>query len=223
MDVAKWRKIALVLAWVSVLWNAGEGAASFVVGISNQQLELMTQGGQSIVEVLSAILVLWRLRAQAALTDERQILERERYGVRAIGFLFVILVLLVVCAAVDRFVQRVEPASTWPGLILSSIEMAAMLCLWRLKRRTALELHSATLEEDAECTCNCAKIGFAIFVGSLVWFLQPAITAACLSTWCNFWWLDSALSLLIAAFIFKDGVSAIRASYDPNFDGNRCN
>jgi len=210
-----WKKIIVLLAWVSIIWSIAEGVSSLVIGIKNKQLDLVAYGGQSIVEVLTAIIVLRRIRVEAGYKEinATDLIYQERIGVRAIGFLYTILVILVVGGSLSRFLSRTGPETTVPGLILSSICLGGMYLFAVLKTNGAKVLNSGTVMADANCSMFCAKIAAVVMIGSFVGMFQPQISEVCTSRFCNFWWLDPFLALVISGFIFRDGTTAIYNSY----------
>lgn len=215
-----WLAFARALAFISIVWNILEGAASLYVGFEHMQLSLLAYGGQSGVEIISAVLVWWRLAIPIRTTaDELQVIERERKAVRTIGVLFVLLALAVVGAATLEIVHREGPSSTLPGLIVSGTAALAMLVLYVLKLQAAKQLDSNTLHEDAKCSLYCFLLALVVITASVVDLTQDSINTWCHVSFCDFWWIDSVFAILISAVIFVDGVRAFRNSLRADFDG----
>ena len=97
--------IALIISWISALWNIGEGVSSLYYGISKGQLDLAAYGGQSVVEIITAVLVLLRLRSEHVSLKEKPnkeaMVERERKTIRLTGVLFLVLCILIVAGSGD--------------------------------------------------------------------------------------------------------------------------
>lgn len=219
-----WRTLALAMAWFSVVWNTGEGVAGVTVGIQNFQFAVLANAGQSGCEVVSALLVLWRLQAGAqSVTNKAAILARERVGIRIMGVMFCTLSLAVIGGAIPRFLTKDGPDDTLPGLIVSALAAVAMLILYVLKRKASQRLNSSTLLEDANCSLMCFKLSLLVVLGSIVGLLQNRISDACSSEGCNFWWLDAALACALSLLFFRDGVrvsdAALSLAEDDPFVG----
>jgi divalent metal cation (Fe/Co/Zn/Cd) transporter len=214
-----WLAFARSLALVSVLWNVAEGGSSLYAGAVHRQVALLAYGGQSVVEIISASIVWWRLSASASLGDRQYVIERERKAVRAIGVLFVMLAMAVVAGATVQLVNREGPSSTFPGLIISSASALAMFLLYVLKLRAARVIHSDSLHEDALCSRYCLALSVAVVVASAISQLQDDIDQWCHVPFCNFWWLDASFALVLSVLIFRDGIRAVRQSLRPDFDG----
>eukprot|EP00047_Mylnosiga_fluctuans_P010953 m.18852 g.18852 ORF g.18852 m.18852 type:complete len:539 (-) comp3377_c0_seq1:95-1711(-) len=214
-----WLDFARALAFISIFWNILEGASAIYAGVADFQLSVLVYGIQSIIEVVSAALVWWRLSRGAALKDKAALVARERKALRTIGVLFVVLALCVVAGAVIEFVRHDGPSDTFLGLLVSSIAAAAMLVLYLLKVRAARHLDSRILREDAMCSKYCCMLAMIVITASLINMLQGRIDDVCSSSACNFWWVDGAFATAIALWIMRDGVRAVRTSYRPDFDG----
>jgi len=224
MDTKSWQFIILLLAGLSIVWNIIEGGISIGFGIQNNQFDLAAYGGQSIVEVLSAIVVFRRvfLEVRQKTFDSAQLIEEERKGVRLIGTLYLILVALIVAGSIYRYAKGTGPDTTIPGLIISSVCIVIIAVFVVIKTKGGKILDSETVLEDASCSRYCCILASAVLVGSIIGVAQPQISQKCTTSFCNFWWLDPTISLIIAAVILKDGLQAIYNSFSPNFKGGGC-
>ena len=220
--VLTWLQLALFLGYFSVVWNLCEAAAGLYAGIANMQFAVLANAGQSGCEVVSAVLVLWRLQADAQFPrtmSSAQIVARERKGIRIMGVLFCALSLAVIGGCIPRFISKAVPSDTLPGLIVSAAAATAMIVCFFLKRKASKKLNSSTLAEDANCSLFCFQLSVLVILGSLVHLYQPQISDHCSYRVCDLWWVDSSLACALSLVIFRDGVRSIRVSYDASFDG----
>lgn len=67
------QQYALAISVVSVLYNSAEGAVSIAFGAEASSRALVFFGIQSAIEVVSALIVLWRFRKVAKPGEERRI------------------------------------------------------------------------------------------------------------------------------------------------------
>lgn len=65
------QQYALLISFVSVIYNGAEGAISLVFGAEASSRALVFFGIQSAIEVASALIVLWRFRKVAKPGEER--------------------------------------------------------------------------------------------------------------------------------------------------------
>lgn len=205
-DVAVWQRRALWLAWFTIAFNLLEGAVSLHFGWSDESISLMGFGADSLIEVASATLVLWRL---AAGHDGGAISKsRERVATRWIGVLFVLLALGTSAGAVLRLLQRAHPDTALPGLVVALISLSFMFFLWRAKQRAARVLDSATLEKDAACSRACIQLSAILLAGSGLFVVAPSL-----------WWADAVAALALSGLIGREGIDTMRAAAKEDFDG----
>src|SRR5690242_5893885 len=90
-------RMALVLTYITIGWMTTEGIASLVLGWASRSLLLEAFGMDSIVELFSAGVLLWRLRVETSdHADEAAIESAERRASRLVGYALYILALYVV-------------------------------------------------------------------------------------------------------------------------------
>ncbi|HAR42310.1 MAG TPA: heavy metal transporter [Bdellovibrionales bacterium] len=198
---------AIYLSWFTIGYNLIEGLVSIVFGIEDGSVSLLGFGFDSLIEVSSATVVLWRFRAEA-LSSTMPPIERERRATLLIGILFLVLAVSTALGSVIQLLQGRHPETTLPGLIVSTISLSFMFYLWRAKLIVGKALNSATVIKDAACSLACIKLSGILFTGSLVFLVFP-----------NFWWADSVAALLIAFFIGKEGTETIQAARSKDFSG----
>ena len=80
-------RLALLLTYITIGWMTIEGAASLLLGWASNSLLLETFGTDSVIELFSAVVLLWRLRVEASgsATSENVDLV-ERRAARLVGY-----------------------------------------------------------------------------------------------------------------------------------------
>ena len=127
--------------------------------MQHSQLALTAFAVQSVVEVISSVLVLLRLLSPAALqSSSPAVIARERIGTRVMGALFVLLALAVVAVGSYKLAEGQAPSSALSGFLVASASCFMMCVLWLLKRRGALLVQSSVLMQDAICSRTCLSI-----------------------------------------------------------------
>src|SRR5438128_3818507 len=90
-------RFALLLTYITLGWMTIEGAASLLLGWASKSLLLEAFGIDSVVELFSAGVLLWRLRVEANRnTDEARVEDVERRAARLVGYTLYALVTYVV-------------------------------------------------------------------------------------------------------------------------------
>lgn len=208
MEQANIRR-ALLLAWFTIAWNLVEATASIAFGVGDRSISLFGFGVDSLIEVGSGALVIWRFYGESSGTDFS--VARERKATLGIGVLFIALGLGTAIGSVGALWRRGSPTTTVPGMAISIACLAAMLWLWRAKTRVARRLDSATVMKDAACSLACAKLAAVLLVGSALFRISP-----------RFWWSDAAAAAVLAAFFLREGWETVEASRKTEFSGG-CN
>lgn len=206
-SISKFVKRAIWLSWFTIGFNLLEGAVSIFFGISEESIALAGFGGDSLIEVGSAMLVLWRFRSEEEHTGALS-LERERTSTLGIGILFVLLAIVTVAGSSIMIFQQQHPGTTLPGLIVSSVSISFMFYLWSAKKKVGLAIGSSTVMKDAACSMACIKLSFILFFGSLIYIVLPSL-----------WWVDSLAAMGLSILIGHEGLQTIKAARSPEFSG----
>ena len=190
------------LALFTIVYNLIEGIVSIGFGIAEDSVSLAGFGGDSLIEVGSAVIVLWRLKGEVS---------RERTATLLIGALFVLLAALTIFSAGIQLLEGNRPLTTLPGIVISSVSLSFMFFLWRAKVKVAYALDSKTLMQDAQCSLACIKLSAVLFVGSLLFWISP-----------DFYFADAVAAIVLGVLIGIEGISAIRAARSEKFTGSCC-
>jgi divalent metal cation (Fe/Co/Zn/Cd) transporter len=193
-------KQGLWLAALTVTWNIIEAVVAIGSGIAAGSLALLAFGFDSIIEVLSAWVVVWQFRGERRGGYDEA---RERQALKAIAVTFFVLATYVGFEATrDLLIVDTQADQSPVGIMLAALSLVVMPALAHAKRRTASELGSPTLRADAQETLLCAWLSAALLAGL-------ALHAAL-----GWWWADSLAALTIAGLAAKEGREA--------WQGDRC-
>src|SRR6201982_4099284 len=90
-------RFALLLTYITIGWMTIEGAASLLLGWAAKSLLLEAFGIDSVIELFSAAVLLWRLRVEAGgRADEARVEAVEHRASRLVGYTLYFLVAYVV-------------------------------------------------------------------------------------------------------------------------------
>lgn len=194
-------RLALWLTYITLGWMTIEGAVSLLLGWASKSLLLEAFGIDSVVELFSAGVLLWRLRVEAnGNADEARVGDVERRAARLVGYTLYLLVLYVICnSAYGLFVaHRVTDTheSVW-GILIGLVAKIGMPILAGFKLKVAGRLNSRALRADAIESITCGYLSIVLMVGlAATWLL-------------GWWWLDSVAALALIPFLIKEGRAAI--------------
>ena len=190
---------ALRLEILTLAWMVTEAGVSIAAGIAARSLLLVAFGADSIIELLSAGVVLQRIQSRAASgTEDDEELERlEARAGRTAGWLLYLLAIYVVGAAAFGFARGAHTEMSIPGLAVAVVAAIGMPVLARAKLKVANELGSRALRADAMESITC---------GYLSWILLGGLLVRVFVHWS---WLDPAASLLIVPFLLREAREAM--------------
>ena len=184
----------LWLAGLTISWNVIEAVVAVGAGLAAGSLALVAFGFDSMIEVLSAFVVVWQFRAELRVGHDQG---RERVALRLIAVTFFVLAGYVLFESTrDLFFGGTEADTSPVGIVLASLSLVVMPTLGWAKRQTAMRLGSPTLRADAQETVLCAWLSAALLGG------------LSLNAVLGWWWADPVAALAIAAFAVKEGREA---------------
>ena len=185
----------LSLEYFTVSWNALEAVVALVSGTVAASVALIAFGLDSIIEVSSGVILLWRLHADH---DEVRREAVERRALVLVGLSLLALAAYVAGDSILTLVRKDSPERSLPGIVLAVASLVAMPLLARSKRRVASTLGSSALHADSRQTDICAYLSGILLLGLL---LNAAL---------GWWWADPVAGLAMSPLIAFEGVQAVR-------------
>lgn len=194
-DRTAWIRRAFRLEYVTLAWMMIEAAVAIGSGIAADSLTLMAFGIDSLIELASAAVLVWRLNVE--LRQGRAFAEKaERTASRIGGALLFALAAYVVASAGWKLWMQQGAEFSLPGLVISVLAIPIMYFLSRRKLQAAEALGSPALRADAVEGITCGWLAFVV-VGALV--AQVLVGA---------WWVDALGSLGVVWFVIREGREA---------------
>src|SRR2546430_4460873 len=153
----------ITLEGVTVGYNAFEGLVAIAAGVAAGSVALTGFGTESVIEVTSGALLLWRLRPELGSAPLGPTVERR--AARGAGFLLLALGLCIVTDSVRVLVTGSRPESSLIGIVPTAISLIVMPLLARAKLGVAATLASRALRADAHDTTVCAWLSATTLLG----------------------------------------------------------
>jgi divalent metal cation (Fe/Co/Zn/Cd) transporter len=186
---------AFRLEWLTVGWMTIEAIVAIGAGLTAGSLVLTAFGLDSLIELASAGVLIWRLTVELW-RGERFSEQIERTASRIAGALLLALAAYVAVAAAWSLHTRTGEAFSWPGLIVPLIAIPSMRILAHRKIAVAEKLGGRALRADAMEAVTCGWLSFVVVVSLAA---QWAVGA---------WWIDGVASLAIVWLLVKEGREA---------------
>ena len=169
-----------------------ETAVSLAAAWMARSPALLAFGEDSAIELLSAIVVLWRFRAHA---DQQQ---SEKRATRIAAVLLFMLAAYVAVVSVMTLLGHSEAKTTYLGIAILIAAASIMPWLAKEKRKLSAVTGSAALRADAAESALCAYLSLVALVGlgvNAIWHVT---------------WADPVAALLIVPIILREGWEAMR-------------
>ncbi|HKO42379.1 MAG TPA: cation transporter [Pyrinomonadaceae bacterium] len=183
------------LEYFTIGYNSLEGLIAVTAGLIAGSIALVGFGFDSLIEVTSGAVLLWRLNADV---DEERRERVEAISLRIVGACFMLLAIYVSYDSVKSLIRREVPEESVVGIVLATVSLVVMPLLVRAKRRVARAIKSRALIADSKQTELCTYLS-AILLGGLL-----------LNALLGWWWADPAAALVMVPIIAKEGIEALR-------------
>lgn len=185
------RRVRSVQA-ITVAWMSAEAGVSLFAAWWARSPALIAFGGDSTIELASAVVVLWRFRSNAAPEH------LERRAARIAGGLLFALAACVIATSVMALLGYSEAKPSLLGIGILAAAAVLMPLLAREKRRLSAQTGSAALRADAAESALCGYLSVIALLGlvtNAVWHIRGA---------------DPAAALVIVPLILREGGEAMQ-------------
>lgn len=186
---------AFRLEGLTVAWMVIEAVVAVVSGVAAGSVLLLAFGLDSLIELASACVLIWRLsvelRRGQAFSESAEHLASQIGG----GLLFALTTYVVVSAGWSLWTHQGAEFSP-SGLILCVLAIPIMHYLARRKIAVAERLGSRAMRADAMESITCGWLSFVVVIG----LMAQAVFGA--------WWVDPIAALAIVWFLVKEGREA---------------
>jgi divalent metal cation (Fe/Co/Zn/Cd) transporter len=176
---------------VTITWMSIEAVLSLWSAWKAKSPVLAAFGGDSAIELLSALIVLWRFRDDGSE-------EGEHRAARMTGSLLIVLGACVVLVSSISLLGYSEPKPSYFGMAVLLAALLIMPLLAREKRRLSAITGSAALRADSAQSGLCAYLSLIALLGlgvRSVWHIE---------------WADPVAALAIIPFILFEAREALK-------------
>jgi len=199
-------RLALLLTYITLGWMTIKGTASLLLGWASKSLLLEAFGIDSVIELFSAVVLLWRLRVEASGTATSEHVNLvELRAAHLVGYsLYALVVYVVLNSGYGLFIaKRITDTheSVW-GIVIGLVAKIGMPILAAYKLKVATRLNSRALRADAIESITCGYLSIVLMIG---------LAATWLVGW---WWLDTVAALALIPFLIKEARAAISGECD---------
>ena len=177
---------------ITITWMSVEAAVSLFAAWRARSPALLAFGGDSAIELFSAVVVLWRFCASDAHEDV------EKRAARVAEALLFALAAFVAVTSGTSLLGYSEPKPTFLGIAILVAAAVVMPRLAKEKRRLSVTTGSAVLRADGAQSALCAYLSLIALAGlavNIIWQVR---------------WADPIAALAIVPLIVWEGREATR-------------
>ena len=177
---------------ITVAWMSVEAVISLSAAWTAHSPALLAFGGDSAIELLSAVVVYWRF--QSKWSNERT----EKLAARITGSLLFALAAYVVLVAALALLGHGEVRPSFLGIVVLIVAAVVMPLLAQQKRRLSALTASAALRGDAAESALCgylSMIALAGLVANAIWGIT---------------WADPLAALCLVPLIAREGWQTLK-------------
>ena len=192
-------KRGLLLEYFTIGYNVIEAIISITFGSMANSIALVGFGLDSIVESLSGLVLIWRLRQHQKITEEEE--EKiEKKAMKFIAITFLILALYVLFQSIKKLIFQEIPDPSLPGIIIAIVSTLFMPILSLQKYRIGKKINSKALIADSKETLACFFLSLALLLGLGLNYLL------------DFWQADPIVGIIIVVFLLREGIASWKES-----------
>jgi divalent metal cation (Fe/Co/Zn/Cd) transporter len=192
----RWVRRALWLVAGTMVYNLVEAVVALWAGREAGSIALLGFGLDSVIELVAATVVLWRMSVELRGAETEAVRRAELRVRRAVGVTFFALAVYVVVQSVWTLWSEQVPSESLVGLALAIASLVIMPLIAVGKLRAATVLRSGALRAEAKETLACSYLSFCLLGGL-------AANAAL-----GWWWADPTAALLMVPWLIHEGREA---------------
>ncbi|MGD0751331.1 MAG: cation transporter [Anaerolineales bacterium] len=185
-------KLGIRIEVITILWMVIEMAVSIGAGIAAKSVLLTAFGLDSLIELVSGSILLWRLSVESRGGNLKSVERSERRATWVVAVTLGLLCAYVLISSVFGLLTHAKPESSFIGIVISAAALLIMPFLAVSKRRISKRINSVALAGDAANSITCATMAGIVLLGLV------------LHTLFGFWWAEYIAALGFLVWLIKE-------------------
>jgi divalent metal cation (Fe/Co/Zn/Cd) transporter len=192
--------LGIRLEIATVVWMAAEASIALIAGLMARSVLLSAFGFDSVIELLSGLVLLWRLSAESRGGGIERVERAEHATARVSAALLLALCAFVVVSSAIGLVAGLKPEGSFLGIGIAAVAVVAMPALAFGKSRANRLIGSASLRADIAETVTCAYMAGVTLLG------------VALSMTLGIWWVQYLFALALLIWLVPEAREAFEAA-----------
>ncbi len=194
--------LGIRLEVITLIWMTIEMSVAIAAGIAARSVLLTAFGIDSLIELISGGILLWRLQVENQGADLQRVERSESRAAWIVAISLGLLCVYVLFAALFGLISGSRPENTLAGLVVSAGAVLVMPYLAIVKRKLAIRIESKALAGDAINSFTCAYMAGTVLIGLL------------LNTLLGWWWADYIAALIVLVWLTRETFEAFEELRD---------
>jgi divalent metal cation (Fe/Co/Zn/Cd) transporter len=188
--------LGLRIEVITVAWMLVEMAVSVGAGLAAGSALLVAFGIDSLIELVSGGVLLWRLRVERRGGDPQRVEWAEHRAAWIVAVSLGLLCIYVLVSSIAGLVTHSRPDGSPTGIAVCAAAVVIMPFLAVSKRRISRRLDSEALAGDAVNSITCAYMAGTVLAG---------LGLNILFGW---WWVEYAAALVFLVWLIRETIEA---------------
>jgi divalent metal cation (Fe/Co/Zn/Cd) transporter len=187
-----------VLEIATITWAAVEASVALWSASRTGSLSLAGFGWDSLIEVISAVAVWWRMHREM---DHHRRHQAERVSLKISGTCLLMLAAFILYSSCSRLIHHDEAQVGTAGIVITAFALVLMPLLSREKRKIGRALSSNAMMTDAKQTDFCMYQAAIVLIGIVV---QRVFGIA---------WTDSVAALILVPLLIRASILSYKGQH----------
>lgn len=201
-EVLRWRDLGrgIAIEWLAIAWMVVEALVAVIAGVQAHSTALVAFGIDSVIELVAAAALLWRLYTETSGRDAVHVQRAETVASWIVGIALLALAAYILVISILKLVTHEGADSTLLGISIAAASALVMPFIAGAKKRIGKRIGSRALEADGSCSWVCAYMSWIVLAGVGVTFLL------------GWWWIDAVSALGLVYFVAHEGWEALESA-----------
>jgi len=197
-------KMGVRIEIITIIWMVVEMVVSIGAGIAAGSVLLTAFGLDSLIELVSGSILLWRFSVESRSGNLKIVERTEQRATRVVAVSLGLLCAYVLISSVYQLLTHSKPESSVIGIGISAAAVLIMPWLAVAKRRLSKRIDSAALAGDATNSLTCAAMAATVLAGLVF------------NKIFGLWWVEYVAALVFLVWLLRETLEVFEEVREKN-------